>query len=113
MRRWLAVVVVLACTAQFGLAGAQDSGGTTPLWAPPAPGPSPSPTPAPNPDMFHSPFNGDKAHGGREEADLTALLPAYDALMDAEARLKYAGKSGSISDVAEAYDAYQAAKAAF
>jgi len=113
MRRWLAVVVVLACTAPFGLAGAQDSGGTTPPWAPPAPSPSPSPTPAPDPDKFHSPFNGDKAHGGREEADLTALLPAYDALMDAAAALEYAGKCGSVSDVADAYDAYQAAKAAF
>jgi len=111
MRRftWLALTAALLCAAGLGYAGAQE----TPPWAPPAPGPSPSPTPPANPDMFHSPFNGDKKHGGGEEADLTALLPAYDALMDAAARLEYAGKCGSVSDVADAYDAYQAAKAAF
>ncbi|MBL6938287.1 MAG: hypothetical protein ISS15_06785 [Alphaproteobacteria bacterium] len=116
MRRftWLAVTAALLCAAAFGFASAQNTGGTPP-WAPPAPSPSPSPTPAPNPnpDTFHSPFNGDKKAGGREEADLNALLPAYDALMDAEARLKYAGMCGSVSDVADAYDAYQAAKSAF
>ncbi len=96
---------VMLSGAAFDAALAQNSGGT-----PPAPAPSPSPSPAP----FHSPFGGpDKAPDSSEAQAFNSLMDLYDAMKDAEARLKWAGRCGSASDVADAYDALQAATAAF
>lgn len=92
----IAVIVVVANLA-IGPATAQSSG----------PSPSPSPPPAPS----HAPGPLPTA-GGAEGQAFSNLLDLFDAWQDARAKLRYAGICGSASDVADAYSAVEATKAA-